>query len=98
MFTCRMPMVGKSVRFKVLVVGWTTHSLVANDPPNNPQYSVEHQAESFWWAPTGHHWGDGHVFKAMMACQIHFHTLYLWPMCFFFSYVPNFHVCFMIYS
>ena len=45
MFTCRMPMVGKNGEFEVLVVGWTTHSLVANNPPNDPQYNEEHLAE-----------------------------------------------------
>ena len=89
MFTCGMLMVGKSVRFKVLVVGWMTHGLVADDPPNDPQYGMEHQAESCWWAPTGHHWGDGCVFKAMVACQT-FLYMYLWPMCFFFSLCANF--------
>ena len=35
----------KEMGFEVLVVGWMTHSLVVDDPPNDPQYGVEHLAE-----------------------------------------------------
>ena len=47
MFTCQTPMVGKSVGSKVLVVRWTTHSLVADNPPNDPQYSMGASGRKF---------------------------------------------------
>ena len=53
MFTCQMPTAGKNGGFEVLVVGWMTHSLVDDDPPNDPQYGMECLAEG-WWALASH--------------------------------------------
>ena len=46
MFTCQMPTAGKKGGFEPLVVGWMTHSLLVDDPPNDPQYGVEHLDKS----------------------------------------------------
>ena len=69
-------------------------SLVDN-PPNNPQYGMEHLADKIqyrevWWALVCHRVGDGLVFKAMMAhlkiLQIFMANVFLFNFCAIFLY------------
>ena len=96
MFTCRMPMVGKNVGFEALMVGWMTHGLVVDDPPNDPQYGVEHLVKGL--VGTGRSpLGDGLVFKAMVACLIHRTHIYGQCVSFLFK-CQSFHVCLRIFG
>ena len=99
MFTCRMPTVGKNGGFEVLVVGWMTHSLVDDNPPNDPQYSRGAcLAEGLV--------GTGPVTTGVMAwCSRprwpvrYIEHIFMANVFLLFSiYVPNFHVCMMICS
>ena len=92
-------MAGKKGRSEPLVVGWMTHSLLVDDPPNDPQYGVEHLADKswyreVWWAPVCHGVSDGLVFKAMMACLkiLQIFMANVFPFCFvpFFFFSPHF--------
>ena len=92
-------MAGRKGGFELLVVGWTTHSLVVDDPPNDPQYGVECLARVDIERFGGHQSvteGDGLVFKAMVACQtiVQIFMANVFP----FYFCANFHICLRIFA
>ena len=73
------------VGLSILGVVVTTHSVLANDHPNDPQYNFEFIFERFWWAPAGRYWVTEGCSRPLWPVTYK----YLWPMCFF-SVLCNF--------
>ena len=98
MFTCRIPTVGKNIAsLKYWWLGGQPTALWLMTLHNNPQYWCGASGGTSGGHQLGHHWGDGLVFKAMVACQIH-QTLIYGQCVSFLLDMPNFHVCMMICS